>query len=889
MSLRAGTRLGPYEVVAAIGAGGMGEVYRATDTRLDRQVAIKILPDVFARDAERVARFEREAKVLASLNHPSIAQIYGVETTADTQALVMEFVEGEDLAQRLTRGPIAVDEALSIALHVAEALEAAHEQGIVHRDLKPANIKVTAQGAVKVLDFGLAKLADPTPSSSAVRTPASLSPTIMSPAAMTGAGTLIGTAAYMSPEQARGREADRRSDVWAFGCVLFEMLSGRRAFDGDDVADALVSILSKAPDWNALPSTTPASIRRLLRRCLHRDRTLRLQAIGDARVEIHEALHVPDSPEVSAGRLQPSGVGRRAAVAIAIAAFTVGAFVAVPVVRTLMSAPAAPVARLSVALPAGERLPFTQVPLVAVAPDGSRVAFIAVRDGVRRLYLRQLESGEATAVSGSEGAEYPLFSPDGQWLAFNANGNLLKVSVTGGTPIVLCQAPNMRGLSWGDDGTMVFAPTYGVGGLVRVADGGGQPRTLVARENDTPAEGYRWPQLLSAEKLVLFTAWTRNIEESEIIAQRLDSSERKVVLRGGTHARYLPSGHLLYLRAGTLMAVRFDPARMEAIGGPVPVMQGVSMTTEGGGQYDLARAGSLIFVPGDVQGNGRTLQWVDRTGREESLDAPPRYYLTPRLSPDGRRIALVISEANDDVWVFDIGRRILNRLTSQVRSLNPVWTADGQRLIYRSTREGRINLFARNADGTGAEERLTDSPTNQTPQAVSPDGQLLVFGNQPLDLWTLPLTGGGKPRPFIESPFRESGAAISPDGTAIAYASDESGRDEVYVQPFPNGGAKTQVSTGGGQTPRWSASGEIFYLAGPRVVAVRVTTKPTLTVAAPQVLFTSTSFVTNNNPFDVAADGQRLLMIKEDDRSAASTRIDLVQNWGQELNRLAPR
>jgi dipeptidyl aminopeptidase/acylaminoacyl peptidase len=337
------------------------------------------------------------------------------------------------------------------------------------------------------------------------------------------------------------------------------------------------------------------------------------------------------------------------------------------------------------------------------------------------------------------------------------------------------------------------------------------------------------------------------------------------------------------------MAVGFDPIRMEAVGSPVPVMQGVSMTAEGGGQYDLARAGSLILVPGGLQGSGRTLQWVDRAGREQSLDAPPRYYASPRLSPDGTRIAVTISEANDDVWVFDIGRRILNRLTSQVRSISPVWTADGKRLIYRSTREGRINLFARNADGTGTEERLTDSPTNQTPQAVSPDGQLLVFGNQLLDLWTLPLTGGGKPRPFTESPFRELGAAISPDGTAIAYASDESGRDEIYVQPFPTGGAKIQVSTDGGQTPRWSASGEIFYLAGPRMMAVRVTTKPTLTVTAPQVLFTSTSYVGNNNPFDVTADGQRLLMIKEDDRSAAATRIDLVQNWGRELNRLVPR
>jgi serine/threonine-protein kinase len=802
----------------------------------------------------------------------------------------MELVEGEDLAQRLARGPVPIDEALPIARQIAEALEAAHDQGIVHRDLKPANIKVTPQGAVKVLDFGLAKLADPTAPSSPLRTPAalSMSPTMALPATMTGAGVLLGTAAYMSPEQAKGRDADRRSDVWAFGCVLFEMLSGRRAFDGDDVAEALVAVLSKEPDWSALPASVPSSVRTLLRRCLHRDRNLRLQAIGDARVELHEAAHVLESG--AAPPVDPPHIAirnrRGATVAIAFASLVAGVLVAVPSVWMLKPAATVHLARLSVTLPSGTRLPFTQQPLVAIAPDGSRLAFIAVSNGVRRLYLRQLDSGEATVVEGSEGADYPIFSPDGQWLGFTAGGNLLKVSVAGGVPLILCRAPDVRGLAWGEDGTIVLAPTYGVNGMVRVADAGGQPQEVVRRQDDETSEGFRWPQLLSDHKVVLFTAWRRNIDEADIVAQRLDSGERKVVLHGGTHPRYVPSGQLLYLHAGTLMAVRFDLDRMETVGSPVPVMQRVSMTSEGAGQYDVSPAGALIFVPGDVQGNGRTLQWVDRAGREQPLDTPPRYYSTPRISPDGQRIAVTISGANDEVWILDIGRRILSRLTSQFRSMNPVWTPDSKRIVYRSVRDGRINLFARNADGSGEEDRLTASAVNQTPLAIAPAGQTLVFGVQGLDLWALPLTGDRTPRPVVETPFRESGAAISPDGAWLAYSSDESGRGEIYAQPFPNGGPQTQVSTDGGQSPRWSTAGEIFYQSSKGVMVVRATTRPTLTVTPPQFIFAGAQYVSSNLPFDVTPDGQRLLLIKEDDRATATSRIDLVLNWSQELTRL---
>jgi eukaryotic-like serine/threonine-protein kinase len=890
MALIPGARLGTYEIHSALGSGGMGEVYRATDTNLGRQVAIKVLPEAFAQDPERLARFEREAKTLAALNHPNIAQIYGLEKSSGVQALVMELVEGEDLSQRIARGPIPLDEALPIAKQIAEALEAAHEQGIIHRDLKPANIKVTSTGVVKVLDFGLAKLAE-TEIAGASAPNMSLSPTITSPALMTGVGVLLGTAAYMSPEQAKGRAADNRSDIWAFGVVLYEMLCGAVAFPGEDLGDVLAAVVRAEPDWGRLPASTPSSVRTLLRRCLRKDKTLRLQSAGDARIEVYDALSAPDAESHVTDRVRP-GAGRRSAMVFAAGGLLLGGLIAGTGTWALRPSPAQSVSHLAIPLPEGQRLPPLNTPVIALSSDGSQVAFIGEGASGQQIYVRPFNSAEAKAVPGTEGAASLTFSPDGKWLAFSGAGNggqLMKVSLSGGAPITICNAPNVEGVSWGDNDTVVFAATYGTRGLSKVSAGGGEPQTLTSmpKGGDAVEEAHRWPQVLPGGGAVLFTAWTRNLDNAQVIVQRLDSSERRVVLRGGTYARYVPTGHLVFVRGATLMAVRFDVARLEAVGEPVPLAEGVLLTSEGGAQFDVSNVGSLVHVPGGLQGSGRQLVWVDRSGHEEQVGAPSRAYFTPRISPDGRKIAAAVQGANDDVWTYDTSRRTLTRSTFEARSISPVWTPDGKRIVYRSARAGTLNLFARAVDGSGAEERLTTSESNQTPLSVSRDGRWLAFGTAELDVWVTPLSGDRTPRPFVRTPFAEGGGAFSPDDAWLAYHSNESGRNEVYVQPFPAGGAKVQISRDGGSFPRWTAGNELFFQNGTKIMFAKMVTKPALVAGEPEVALDGQGYVTTAG-FDVSPDGKRLLMIKEAEQAASVTRIDVVLDWFDELARLVP-
>ena len=590
MALTPGTRLGVYEVTAPIGEGGMGQVVRARDTRLNRDVALKVLPDSFARDADRLARFTREAQTLASLNHPNIAHIHGLEESNGVRALVMELVEGEDLSQRIARGAIPADEALPIAKQIAEALEAAHEQGIIHRDLKPANIKVRADGTVKVLDFGLAKAMEP---AGATSPNVSRGPTIASPAMMTGVGMILGTAAYMAPEQARGKTVDTRADIWAFGAVLFEMLTGQRAFPGEDITDTLAAVVKLDPKWDAMAADVPARVRQVLRMCLQKDPRQRAQAIGDVRLALEGAFETA-APQTAAPAVRPRPFWKRA-IPVAAAAAVSGAMVGTAV-WTLKPAPLQPVSHLAVPLPPGERLPIAQTSVLALAPDGSQVAFVSARDGRQQVYLRPFDRAESKAIPGTEGAESLFFSPDGKWLGFAATGNLMKVSMDGGVPLTICAAPFPRGVSWGDNGTIVFAPQFGSSGLAQVSAAGGKPQPITSRDPASQEEAHRWPQLLPGGRLVLFTAWARNIDDAQVVVQRLDTRERRVVLRGGTYARYVPTGQLVYACAGTLMAVGFDLERLETTGDPTPVTQSVSLTTEGVAQFDISRTGSLVYV-----------------------------------------------------------------------------------------------------------------------------------------------------------------------------------------------------------------------------------------------------------------------------------------------------
>ena len=701
MALASGTRLGSFEVTAVLGVGGMGEVYRARDTRLKRDVALKILPQSFAADPERLARFQREAEVLASLNHPNIAQIYGLEQSEGINALVLELVEGPTLAEQLSHvgrvppsigehggGPAGfpIDEALAIARQIAEALEAAHEQGIVHRDLKPANIKVREDGTVKVLDFGLAKALGPSETGHyvhdryvpdrSVRLQPDLtdSPTSTSPALMTGIGTLLGTAAYMSPEQAKGRPADRRSDVWAFGCVLYELLTGRRTFEGEDVSDTLANVLKAQPDWSALPATVPSSIRRLLRRSLDKDRRRRLSDIGDARLEIDEALSGGD-PDANGLVPLSSAKGptwQRALPWMLTGALAAGLLIVLSLWAPWRSAqPSAPV-RLESTLGVDASLAnLQQGASIALSPDGRMLAFVAQTTSTApsQLYVRRLDQLQATVLAGTEGAFGPFFSPDGQWIAFFASGKLKKVAVSGGAVVTLCDAPNGRGGSWSEDGTITFrSNNTGTDGgkLSRVPSAGGTPEPLT-----TPGEGeltHRFPQVLPGGHAVLYTADTipGDAESSTIVAQPMPTGMPKILVRRGYYGRFVSSGHLLFVREGTLFAAPFDVERLELTGEPAPALEGVaSSNTTGAAQLAVTANGTLVYMPGQSEGiAGAPIAWMDRRGKTTVLRTQTANWSNPAFSPDGQRLALDINDGKQtDVWVYEWARDTLSRLT----------------------------------------------------------------------------------------------------------------------------------------------------------------------------------------------------------------------------------
>jgi Tol biopolymer transport system component len=908
MPLAVGTRLGSYEIVAPIGAGGMGEVYRARDTKLNRDVAIKVLPDLFASDAERLARFTREAQTLASLNHPSIAHIHGLEESGGVRALVMELVEGEDLAQQLGRGAIPIDDALATAKQITEALEAAHEQGIIHRDLKPANIKVRADGTVKVLDFGLAKALDPPAGTEAAAL--ANSPTITSPA-MTQRGVILGTAAYMSPEQARGLPLDKRSDLWAFGCVLYEMLTARQPFTGGTVSDVSAAILSREPDWMTLPQATPAVIRKLLRRCLEKDRRRRLADAADARLEIEEALASPEAETVAPTRSRSLRVGP---VVVAVALLGVALLTALVVWAVMRPAAQAPMllARFTIVPPPGQALAVSGTARdLALSRDGTHLIYVGGRG---QLMVRPLDRLDALPVPGVTNARAPFLSPDGRWIGFftGVSGELRKVSVTGEPPISICRIVGVtRGASWSPDDTIVFATNEPTTGLLRVSVAGGQPKVLTTPDlTKGVEEDHLFPSVLPGGQSVLFTIapvaarWgegrlSGSGADVQVAVLDLETGQRRTLLRGASQAEYVDTGHLIYNAGGTLRAVRFDLAKLEVLGDPAPVLEQVITGGSGAANFSVSGHGTLAYVPGGAgsqTSGGSSLVWVTRQGREERIAAPLRNYVYPSLSPDGTRAALAIDDEERDIWSWDFTRQTLTRLTFDPgREWYPGWTPDGRRIVFVSARGSVFNLYRRFADGTGSDERLTTSPHVQfgTP-SFPPDGTRVVFTEVTPetgeDLMMLSLDGTPRTEPLLQTPFAERNAQISPDGHWLAYESNESGQEEIYVRPFPKvSDGRWQISVGGGNVPLWARSGrELFFRSGDSLMAVSVQTAPTFSAANPTKLFEG--YVSGlGRTYDVSRDGERFLMIKNNSsRGQTAATMVVVLNWFEELKARVP-
>ena len=893
--LSSGTRLGTYEITTHIGSGGMGDVYQAHDTKLDRDVAIKVLPEQFARDPERLARFQREAKMLAALNHPNIAAIYGLEQSGSTHYLVMELVPGETLRERTAgQRPVPVEEALTIARQIAEALEAAHgsEKGIIHRDLKPANVKVTPEGRVKVLDFGLAKAFAP---ETATDDPSN-SPTLsMNP---TMHGVIMGTAAYMSPEQARGKQVTKATDIWAFGCVLYELLTGRQAFQGEDVTEILAAVVMKEPALDALPPSTPGAIRTLLRRCLRKDRRQRLQDATGVRIEIEEALAAPAAPAAATAPAAKHWL--QVAVWSAASSLAVGVLATIAV-WNLKPSPPAPVSRSVYSLPPTDRLARSDLPAIALSPGGGHMVYAASRSSTQQLYLRAMDSFEAKPMAGTEGAVSPFFSPDGQWIGFFAEGRLKKISINGGAAVTLCAAPGATAVSatWGTDDTIIFQNQNNQG-LWQVAAAGGTPKRLSSSDKSDVSN--RWPAFLPSGNAVLFAASTSvGWSAPQLALYRLDTGERRNLI-SGTRPYYSPTGHMLYVQSGTLMVVPFDLQRLAVTGAPVPMVEGVMQSVANGvAQYAISENGSLVYLTGGIQGGQSTLVWVDRKGAEQSLPASPHNYRAPRVSPDGKRVAVVLDELGGHSWIYDLARDNLTRLTFEAGGANFLaWTRDGKRLAFNSGVPQ--NLFWQAADGSGKAERLATSENQQMPMSWSPDGQALAYMELDpatnYDIWVLRLsdpsasTGQGrKAQPFLRTSFYEAVPQFSPDGRWLAYVSDESGRFEIYVQPYPGPGGKYQISTDGGTEPLWNPNGrELFFRSGGRMMAVDITTQPGFSAGKPRMLFEGAYLVltTTVPSYDVSPDGQRFLMLKPIEQTQATTQINIVQNWFEELKRRVP-
>jgi len=889
MTILPGKHLGPYEILSAIGAGGMGEVYRARDTILQRDVAVRVLPEIFAADASRMARFEREAQLLASLNHHYIAAIYGVEESDSCRGLVMELVEGPTLADRVALGPIPMDEALAIAKQVAEAVEYAHDHGVIHRDLKPANIKVTAGGKVKVLDFGLAKALQDEQADADLRN----SPTLNAVATMQG--VILGVAAYMSPEQAKGEPVDRRADIWAFGVVLVEMLTGKPLYKGENRAETLASVVTKDPSLGTLPANTPPAICNMIQRCLNKDPRQRLRDIGEARIILEDALSgsPPTGPVLAQRKTREQFLAGIALIAVVVAlalaflhfrrapeeAQPIRFFVSPPETWTLAGAGTAAT---------------TLTPPLAVSPDGHRVAFVArSADGRYFLWIRSLDTIAAHELEGTDGASSPFWSPDSRFLGFFAGGKLKKIEVSGGPPTTLCDAPDDRGGTWSRDGLIVFAPTA-KSALQKVSATGGVPTAATVLG---PGETSHFrPFFLPDGRHFLYRAYTASSVRGPIYVATLDSTERKMLLNSDSTNVLYTQGHLLFMREKTLMAQAFDARRLVLTGEAIPLAEQTQTigTNPAYGDFSASDNAVLAYQTGASAASSQ-LAWFDRTGKQIGVLGDLASYSDLELSPDGKRASVSIpDEANKtgDIWVYDVARGRRTRFTfDAIDELASIWSPDGSRIVYNSRRRGHLDLVQKASNGSGAEEVLLEDDLGKYPLSWSPDGRFILYltAGSPtgVDLFALPLSGDRMPIPFLNTKFNEGPGQFSPDGRWVAYRSNESGMGEVYVAPFPGPGGRWQISTAGGTNPRWRRDGqEIFYLAPDnRLMAVAVSGKgASFEVGTVKALFQTRAVPGSRYSYDVSPDGQRFL-INTAPEQGASAPITVVLNWSTGLKK----
>ena len=887
-----GQKIENFEIGEMIGRGGMGVVYLAHDTKLDRSVAIKSMPAELQTNSTAQMRFKREAKLLASLNHPNIAVIHDIiEQDAGSGYLVLEYIPGQTLTERIAHKPLKLEDVLSIGVQVAEALLGAYEQGVTHRDLKPGNIKITPEGRVKVLDFGLAKASE-TQDEKADKT-------------ITQPGRIVGTPAYMSPEQARGTPTDHRTDIWSFGCVMYEMLTGRLPFEGETATDTVARVLERQPDWQALPQNTPANIRILLRRCLEKNPRRRLQHIGDAVIEINETLNVPETAlPISASEVGKSQSALwRLGITCGVTGLIIGAIVVGIALKSLAprssSRQVQPYGqRMLIKLPESQTLALSRstplgyaLPAITLSPDGSFLVYVADEGDSTRLFLRSMNEFEARPIPGTEGAFYPFFSPDGRWVGFFTRDKLKKVSLLGGEPVPLCDATNPEGASWGDDDTICFAEYQGET-LTYVSATVGIAAPVVVGIERSVAGSYEQPEILPGSKWVLFSS-----SDGDIFVVSLKTGEKRILTKNGYHARYLPTGHLVYAQAGGLVAAPFDLVELEVTGEPVPVLEKALLnSTRGTVQYTFSQSGSLVYVPGGDTARS-VPSFVDREGKKvDPLPMPVQIYGKPELSPDGKKLAIVVRAGDKrDVYVYNVATGISTRLTLDGNNDRPVWTPDGERIVFvRSTQgEEKLALFWKPVDGSGESELLYSSEYYISPGSWSPNGKVLTFFEvRPAtgaDILILTVEGTREPELFFGTEATEWGPLFSPDGRYIAYTSDWDSKFQVYVRPYPGNDWVRKISDDFGEEPVWSPNGdELFYRNGDKWMVVSISTEPEFTAGTPQVLFEG---LFNNVPgisYDVTPNGQRFLVLQPEYDDSQIRELHVVINWFEEIKRLVP-